>query len=206
MFGWSQRSSSDEPPNGTARDVVPWPPPVVAEYEVYKEQLDDAIRAHPPFGAWLRRYRNEMHVLKGGGPAFEGMDVESLKHRYAVEEEKRTHAIHARRYMCELHLREADPADAEYERLCEAWKTGVLEAAARGHNIPKPPPLPESVVARRALEALVEHIETSPERALDPFEVDGVRQAILGKRQHERSDANSRVVGWVVDAVRERGV
>lgn len=37
-------------------------PPKFQSFEEYKAELDEAVDAHPPFGVWLRMYRNVNHV------------------------------------------------------------------------------------------------------------------------------------------------
>ena len=134
--------------------------------------MDALVLSHPPFGEWLKRYRNEMHVVQGGGDAFSGMDdAKGLAKRYAEEERKRANSVNARRYMCELHLRGAkdefkEEEGDEFKKREEEWKKAVLEANGRRH-IPKPLP-PPGKAKEEVMKRVLTQIEDSPKTGLMP--------------------------------------
>lgn len=135
----SQESSDELSHNATDSKEDDWPPRFKS-YDAYKAEMDALVNSHPPFGAWLRRYRNVNHVVGGGG-AFDGMeDVEALKERFLREERARISRTNARRYMCELHLSMVDVESDEtaaYQQEMERWKEKVVDANGRS-VVPKP--------------------------------------------------------------------
>ena len=62
-MSWFARSSelkSDSPQQ--LHPYQAWPP-TFQTFEEYKNELETAINEHPPFGEWLKKYRNKKHVL-----------------------------------------------------------------------------------------------------------------------------------------------
>ena len=184
MFSWSQRSGET-----ANREDEEWPP-LMNGYEEYKKEMDALVLSHPPFGEWLKRYRNELHVVKGGGEAFSGMnDAQGLAKRYAEEERKRKNGVNARRYICELHLKEAQEElkqeeEEAWKKEEEEWKKAVLEANGIRH-IPKPPP-PPGKAKEEVMKRVLIQIEESPEAGLMPT-VDvphDLITAMTSKRSH----------------------
>jgi hypothetical protein len=141
MFSWNRPGAA-------------WPPEF-RTYESFKKEIESAIDSHPPFGAWLLKYRNERHVIQGGS-AFEGLDVETLQLRYIEEEKKRLSALHARQYLCEYHIENSDISEEEIKRAqcrIDKWKTTVLEKQAKmpNHVIYDAQPTIEAPVTNRML-------------------------------------------------------
>ena len=83
MSWFSSRKEDDESADG----ATTWPPKFQS-FEEYKSELDQAIDTHPPFGVWLRRYRNVSHMthstawLQRNDVAMWNLPVTKLKERY----------------------------------------------------------------------------------------------------------------------------
>lgn len=89
-------------------------PPSFQTYEHFSEELHTAIREHPPFGVWLKNYRNLNHLVRDGKEMWgEKMDVQALKKRYIQEQQREQSSRNSKRFFSELHL-DALAEDIQY--------------------------------------------------------------------------------------------
>jgi hypothetical protein len=82
-------------------------PPVFESYKDFKADLDAAIESHPPFGEWLRLYRNAAMVVVSGGSREKTawhVSVSDLKERYVKEKTLDMRARNVKRAFAEMHL------------------------------------------------------------------------------------------------------
>lgn len=127
-------------------------PPRFQTFAEYKAELDDAIAAHPPFGRFLRQYRNINHLLEGENqqPCMWHMSVAELKERYMKAKEIETRCKNAKRYFAEVYLHDGMEkyalAEEQHESAVKAHEQAVAkwdELSAVGvRNLPRRPPVP----------------------------------------------------------------
>ena len=157
MFGWSQSSRNATEPE---REPVVWPPRF-RTYDEYRVELDELIKQHPPFGVWLREFRNGEHVLRKTPEMFDQMvGVRQLQRQYVEAEKRRVQRLHAMRYMtktaprcvrCHLRRRKASRRGvSRYDLACKDIKAMHAAGYKRVRMI-GPPVEPTNVSKRRRL-------------------------------------------------------
>jgi hypothetical protein len=121
-------------------------PPKFQSFEEYKAELDEAVDAHPPFGVWLRMYRNVNHVTSHTEKAVWQLPVQKLKDRYLQSAVMNNRTKNAKRAFIEMHLEENkatyDKEELELAPKLESYAlalTSYQQARRHGyHNIPHP--------------------------------------------------------------------
>lgn len=159
------------PDEGEEQDIKAWPPQFQT-YESYKQELEEAIEAHPPFGTWLLAYRNPHHMERDG-PAMWSMTVEELKQRYLDCKRPLKIARNAKRMFAEMHLQSLEAKEdihctkTNYKEACAAYKTALdayNSSKRHGYNhYLKPPIQPQKPALIKTWELLSSMCEENVE-------------------------------------------
>ena len=105
--------SSGQDDKSVDETTCSWPPKFQS-FEEYKAELDEAVAMHPPFGVWLRMYRNVHHVHGSyTQQAMWELPVQTLKERYLLSAKLDNRTKNAKRAFIEMHL---DENKATYEK------------------------------------------------------------------------------------------
>ena len=101
-------------------------------FEEYKNELETAINEHPPFGEWLKKYRNKEHVLNcNGNQSMWAFSIDQLKEQYVKCTRLRTTTMSAKRMFAELHLLNESEryieAEKKFEEANKIFKSAVEE-------------------------------------------------------------------------------
>jgi hypothetical protein len=140
---WFSSNKDDE----SADDATCEWPPKFQSFEEYKAELDEAVDAHPPFGVWLRMYRNVNHVTTcGSQEAMWGLPVQQLKERYLQSANLKNRTKNAKRAFIEMHLEENKAAyekdESELQPRLDSYALALdsyKQAISHGYrNIPRP--------------------------------------------------------------------
>tara|TARA_B110000046_G_scaffold151231_1_gene159885 strand:+ start:1149 stop:1664 length:516 start_codon:yes stop_codon:yes gene_type:complete len=140
---WFSSSKDDE----SAADAPCEWPPKFQSFEEYKAELDEAVDAHPPFGVWLRMYRNVSHMsINTATPGAWHLPVQQLKERYLQSANHINRAKNAKRAFIEMHLEENkatyEKDEAELKQRLESYalaRDSFNQAIRHGYrNIPPP--------------------------------------------------------------------
>lgn len=123
-------------------------PPKFQSFEEYKDELDEAVKAHPPFGVWLRQYRNVNHVMSHelSERSMWELPVQKLKERYVQSTKLINNTKNAKRAFIEMHLdenkatyekdeSELQPKMESYALALDSYNQALLHGY---HNIPRP--------------------------------------------------------------------
>ena len=157
-------------------------PPKFQSFEEYKAELDEAVALHPPFGVWLRMYRNANHIgLTDRTPPMWELPVQQLKKRYLQSTNLNNRMKNAKRAFIEMHLEEnkesCEKEESELEPKLQSYALALdsyNQARSHGYrNIPRPQePSKTSVLLQRdALLAQLKQLvdPTELERMYGPF-------------------------------------
>jgi hypothetical protein len=141
---WFSSSKNDE-----SEDTPCEWPPKFQSFEEYRAELDEAVEAHPPFGVWLRMYRNVNHVnvaTCASQQAMWGLPVQQLKERYLQSANLKNRTKNAKRAFIEMHLEENkatyEKDESELQPRLESFALALdsyKQAISHGyHKIPRP--------------------------------------------------------------------
>jgi hypothetical protein len=149
---------------------VQWPP-VFQSYEEYKTEMGKAITEHPPFGEWLRHYRNPNHLLSYSSDAMWDLSVDELKERYIRFKTPEARAINGKRAIAEVHITENDEkykaAEEYFAKQKEAYKFALEKfEETRKHGYltlapSQPSPSQQLIYLRRLKRIAVSGIDSS---------------------------------------------
>lgn len=144
-------------------------PPKFQSFDEYKAELNEAVATHPPFGVWLRTYRNVKHV--GGNSVGDPMwqlSVQELKERYVTCTTLNNRRRNAKRVFIELHLEDNHNLYADEERDFEKRQESyalAIDAYKQAHkhgyrNVPPPnkPHKSQKLLERDDLIAELKHL------------------------------------------------
>ena len=118
----NQRGEAEEETSQPAKkQKMPWPPQFLT-VEEFDDEMDKAIKEHPPFGEWLLKHRNSNHVLIsdgnrvgngiGGKMGMWDANLEELQAQYVEFEKRRLTRERMPKYFARLHV-ETSKDDAE---------------------------------------------------------------------------------------------
>lgn len=155
---WFSSSKDDE----SSDDATCKWPPTFQSFEEYKTELEEAVVAHPPFGVWLRSYRNANHAtLALSEPAMWELSVQQLKERYLHSATINNRTTNAKRAFIEMHLEENkatyEKDQSELEPISESYALAMdsyKQAISHGYrNIlrPKEPQKTRALLERDTL-------------------------------------------------------
>ena len=139
---WFSSGKDDESVNDA---TCAWPPKFQT-FEEYKAELDEAVAAHPPFGIWLRMYRNVNHINHRQEMAAWELPVEQLKERYLKSAHTNNRTKNAKRAFIEMHLEENkatyEQEESELKPRLDSYALALEsyhQAVRHGYrNIPRP--------------------------------------------------------------------
>lgn len=106
-------------------------PPKFQSFDNYKKELETAINEHPPFGIWLKKYRNTEHLLYGrhDNRTMWSLNIDKLKEQYIKSAKDQNTQRNAKRMFAELYLTEKKYSEAEqtHEEAFRMYKLALEE-------------------------------------------------------------------------------
>lgn len=164
--GSKDNASSTQEDSKDNASPFKWPP-TFQSFEEYKAELNEAVAAHPPFGAWLRQYRNVKHITESStypDPMWQ-LSVQQLKERYVTSATLANRSRHAKRVFAEMHMEENQISyqveEDDFEKRRESFAL-ALDAYQQAHrhgysNVPRPrePQRSEKLVEHDKLNAAI---------------------------------------------------
>ncbi len=165
-----QQSNSD---GSNIHDSQEWPPKFQT-FDDYKKELETAINEHPPFGIWLKNYRNKHHVLSTSHiESMWALDIDKLKAQYIKSSTLKNTERCAKRTFAELYLIEDKEKYSEAEQIHEEankmYQTALAEydmKAKHGYasgRRPQPPRENPILNEKKQLESVIQSCIDPPE-------------------------------------------
>jgi ATP-dependent Zn protease len=131
-MSWFSRSSELKSDSPQQLDSYQAWPPTFQTFEEYKNELETAINEHPPFGEWVKKYRNKEHVLNcNDNQSMWAFSIDQLKEQYVKCTRLRTTTMSAKRMFAELHLLNESEryieAETKFEEATKIYNSAVEE-------------------------------------------------------------------------------